>query len=283
MKQAIESVRLSGATEIQQQQILENILEIFPEALKASSAPEISLKIHDVIRQILGEDIDPYRVIKEESNRKALVLYPQLKEKVESSENRLLTAVELAIAGNVIDYGAKNTLNIEQEIERLFQNEFHDFEKMVFDYTQLDKAIEAASSILYLGDNAGEIVFDRVLMEEIPMNIDITFAVRGRPVINDALLEDAKACGLDQRAHIISSGSRAPGTILDCCYKEFVNLFNKAELIISKGQGNYEALCDVKAPIFFLFKAKCPVIADKLGVSVGDIVLTHNSKGGKND
>jgi len=127
--------------------------------------------------------------------------------------------------------------------------------------------------VLYLADNAGEVVFDRILAEEIPGNKEIIYAVRGKPIINDALIEDALACGIDKRARVVSSGVDAPGTILKYCSDDFLEIFEDAEFIISKGQGNYEALSDINKPIYFLFKVKCPVIARHVGVKLGDIVL----------
>jgi len=228
--------------------------------------------IHKVMERRFG-DKDIYLSIKKESNRKALELYPRLKEKVRSSQDALLTAVEIAIAGNVIDYAAKNSLNIEEEIEKLFTNEFAYINKTVFDYDDFKTDLDKAKRILYLADNAGEVVFDRVLIEEIPEDKAIIFAVRDKPVINDALIEDAEDCGIDKRAKIMSSGVDAPGTVLKYCSSEFMDTYKNADLIISKGQGNYEALSQEKENIYFLFRAKCPVIARHAEVGLGDIVL----------
>jgi len=148
--------------------------------------------------------------------------------------------------------------------------------KKSFDYQEFKYALNNAESILYLGDNTGEIVFDKLLIEELSNmlpDVKITYVVRDKPVINDALMEDAVSCGLDKIVDVISSGCDAPGTILDLCSKEFLKLYESAELIISKGQGNFETLADEKRPIFFLFKVKCPVIANHTGFNLGDIVL----------
>ena len=127
---------------------------------------------------------------------------------------------------------------------------------------------------MYIADNAGEIVFDRVLIEQFKNKKSI-FAVRSGPIINDALVEDAIACGIYKCARIISSGCDAPGTILRFCNKKFLKIYRDADLIISKGQGNFEALADEKRPIFFLFRAKCPVVAKHLNCKLGDVILTR--------
>ena len=271
-KQAIEAGRLITGNEIIHKELIDEVAKLVPEFSLNSTPPEMAYHIHRVVKKRFG-DRDLYKEIKEKSNRMALELYPKLKEKVDKSSNRLLTAVEIAIAGNVIDYAAENRLNIEDEIENLFKKDFVDVGKTVFQYDNFRNDLMKTNEVLYLADNAGEVVFDRVLIEEFCHEKEVTYVVRERPVINDALQEDAKACGIDKIARIISSGVESPGTILKYCSKEFMEIFNKAEFIISKGQGNYEALSNTKSGIYFLFRAKCPVIARHAGAEVGDIVL----------
>ncbi len=272
MKGALEMARLVDGNEIMHKEILDEVSRMIPNISLRCSPPEMSRIIHRAMEERFG-DKDIYKNIKKESNRKALALYPRLKEKVQASEDKLLTAVEIAIAGNVIDYAAKNSLNIEEEIEKLFTYEFFHINKTVFDYKNFKQDLDKAKQILYLADNAGEVVFDRVFIEEIPDDKTIIFAVRDKPVINDALMEDAYECGLDQRTKIMSSGVDAPGTVLKYCSQEFLEIYKNADLIISKGQGNYEALSQEKENIYFLFRVKCPVIARHVEVGLGDIVL----------
>lgn len=279
LKGALEMARLVDGNEIVHKEILDEVARMIPEFSLVCSPPEMSRMIHKAMEKRFGNK-DPYINIKKESNRKALELYPKLKEKVAFSKDRLLTAVEIAISGNVIDYGAKNTLNIEDEIEKLFTNDFMHINKTIFDYEHFKRDLFKAKRILYLADNAGEVVFDRVLMEEIPDDKAIIVAVRDKPVINDALFEDAQECGLDQRAKIISSGVDAPGTVLKYCSKEFLGIYKNADLIISKGQGNYEALSQEKENIYFLFRAKCPIIAKHAEVGLGDVVLKKGNDDG---
>jgi uncharacterized protein with ATP-grasp and redox domains len=131
--------------------------------------------------------------------------------------------------------------------------------------------LHESPAILYLADNAGETVFDRVLIEH--LDRPVTYVVKAAPIINDATFEDAVAAGIDRIAEIIDNGSNAPGTLLDQCSEAFLESFHQAELIIAKGQANYESLSREPAPIFFLLQAKCRVIARDLGVATGDIIL----------
>jgi uncharacterized protein with ATP-grasp and redox domains len=138
------------------------------------------------------------------------------------------------------------------------------------------QAVEEAEDILYLTDNAGEVVFDRLLLEQLPRK-KVTVAVRGKPVINDATMEDAEYVGLAEVARIIDNGSDAPGTILSDCSDTFRRRFERADLIISKGQGNYETLADCPRPIYFLLQVKCPIIARDLNCQVGTAILRRTS------
>ncbi|MEA3346641.1 MAG: ARMT1-like domain-containing protein, partial [Candidatus Auribacterota bacterium] len=246
-----------------------------------SSPPEMGKIIYGLAKRITQKN-DPYAGIKEESNKLALSIYNKLKKKVSHSHDRLLMAVKLAIAGNIIDYGVKNSLNVDVELARILNEEnkaINEENKSIFDYARFKSALKRAKTILYLADNAGETVFDRILIEEIK-RIDrdkrIMYAVKEKPVINDALAEDACVCGIDKLAEVISSGSDAPGTVLSLCSKDFLAIYGKADMVISKGQGNFEALSREKRPIFFLFMAKCPVIAMDVGCDVGDVILFYH-------
>ena len=275
-KQALDAARLAGANKSTQKKILHALSqELFTFDLK--ECPTAMGKVlYRLVRKTTGKH-DPFKKIKQKSNKFALALYPRLKRKVENSKDRLLTAIELAIAGNIIDYGVKNSFNIAQEIEKIFAEEDKIIRKeprALFDYPAFKRAIAKAKKILYIADNAGEIVFDRILIEEFK-DKKIIFAVRGEPIINDALVEDAEFCGIDKYARIVSTGCDAPGSILKFCTRSFRKIFEDTELIISKGQGNFEALADEKRPIFFLFRAKCPVVAKHLGCKLGDVILWY--------
>jgi len=276
-RQALDATRIAGADELKQKQIVDKISQLIPDFPLEASPPEMGRAIYSLVRKISGVK-DPFKEIKENSNKYALKLYPKLRQEINSSEDRLLAALKLSIIGNIIDYGAKNSLNVVEEIDHLFQGNFiinNENNSTTFKYNQFKEALNKANNIIYLADNAGEVVFDRLLIEELVEELgkEVIYVVKGKPIINDALIEDALFCGINEVAKIISSGSDAPGTLLKYCSPEFIRLYQKAELIISKGQGNYEALSEEDRPIFFLFRAKCPVIAEDVGCNVGDMVL----------
>ena len=283
-KQALESARIAGADEKTQKEILDKICRLVLKFPLDSCPAEIGRSINGIIREKTGKP-DPYLEIKRKSNCFALGLYPRLKNKTAHSNDKLLAGVILSIVGNVIDYGVKNSLNVKEEVERSIKQDFDgkkNFSSTIFDYPEFKKSLAMAKTVLYLADNAGEVVFDRVLIEEIKNRFlkndkKIIYAVRGKPAINDALVEDAEFCGIGGLAEIIPSGSDAPGTVLKFCSEEFIKIYKKADLIISKGQGNFEALSGEKnKSIFFLFKVKCPVIARDVGCKIGSIVLKRN-------
>ena len=276
-RQALDAARLAGADEITQKKIIDKISQLIPNFSLETAPPEMGREIYNLVGKISGVK-DPFKEIKENSNKFALKLYPKLKQEINNSEDRLLTAIKLSIIGNIIDYGAKNSLNVVEEIDHLFQGNFminNENSSTTFKYNQFKESLNKVNTIIYLADNAGEVVFDRLLIEELVEELgkQVIYVVRGKPIINDALIEDAIFCGINKVAKVISSGSDAPGTILKHCSPEFIELFQKAELIISKGQGNYESLSEEDKSIFFLFKAKCPVIAKDIGCEVGDMVL----------
>jgi len=276
-KQALEASKLAGANETTQKKVLDKLSRLIPEIGLNSTPPEMGRIIYQLVSKITGER-DPFKEIKQKSNKQSLKLYPDLKTKIESSNDRLLTAVRLAIAGNVIDYGAQNNFVIEEEIKNCLRGDF-----AIFDYGNFRETLDKADQILYLADNAGEVVFDKILIEEIrrldPLRRrQIFYVVRDRPIINDALIEDARACGIEEVAEVVSSGSDAPGTILELCSQEFLKLYEQAKMVISKGQGNFEALSEEDKPIFFLLKAKCSVIAKDIGCRLGDVILKSSTK-----
>lgn len=279
-KQALEAARLSGADENTQKEVLNSVaLKLLKFPLRASP-PEVARVIYKTVK-IITDNGDPYAGIKDKSNKLALKAYPALKKKVEYSHDRLLTALELAVAGNIIDYGIKNSLNVEEELKRILSEENNAIRKeagSIFDYRGFKRVLKKSGNILYLADNAGEVVFDRILIEEIKRigaAKNIIYAVKKRPIINDALSADAYFAGIGKAADIISSGVDTPGTVLSLCTKRFLGMFRQADMVISKGQGNFEALSECNRPVFFLFMAKCPVVAKHVGCRLGDVILLH--------
>jgi uncharacterized protein with ATP-grasp and redox domains len=215
--------------------------------------------------------VDPYRKEKALHNQMALKLLSGLHEQVSKSDDPLMTAAHLAIAGNIIDLGAKSGLD-ESEIHDAL---LHVTEKpLEGDLDSFRDEVARAKTILYLADNCGEIVFDTLLVEQLNPK-RVTLAVRGMPTINDATREDAVTAGLDQIVPILENGSDAPGTLIGDCSEEFRLAFNSADLIVSKGQGNFETLSHCGKNIFFLLKVKCPVVAKSVDLPVGAHVLRH--------
>ena len=229
--------------------------------------PRTAVALYDMIAAH-SDSADPFRQIKKNSTRTALSLYPGLEEQVTTSRNPVSTAVKFAIAGNIIDFGVASDFDLANELDRVLDSSSFG----LWEERRFMEALHQTDWILYLGDNTGETVFDRLFIETIKK--PVTYAVRNEPIINDATIEDAIAAGIaGTGAEIISSGCRAPGTILELCSPEFIKLFRSAPLIISKGQGNYETLSGTPAPIFYLLKAKCDVVARHLNIKVGDLVL----------
>ncbi len=281
-KQALEAARLAGASESTQKRVIDELAKILPDFPLTSSPPEMGRIIYKLINKITRTD-DPYLALKDKSNRLALNMEDELRKKINRSHDRLLTAIELAILGNIIDYGAKNTLDVDAELAKILREGNRSTKlagKDNFHYVQFRECLSEARTILYLADNSGEVVFDKILIEEIKRcagNKKIIYAVKEKPIINDALIDDAYTCGMQGVAGVVSCGADAPGTILSLCSKKFLEIYGKAEMIISKGQGNFEALSTEKRPIFFLFMAKCPVIARDVGCNVGDVILKYNA------
>jgi uncharacterized protein with ATP-grasp and redox domains len=273
VRQGLDSARLVTDDERIHEQVTREVLRLAADLDMSQNPPAIGQKIHRLIRKLVDQR-DPYKSIKEQFNDLALKLYPELKAQVEQSGNPFSTAVRLAIAGNIIDFGVKTEIaesEVENSIEYSLNGHFDETQIKVF-----QDVVSNAEKILYLADNAGEIVFDRLLIEQLPIQ-KVTVVVKGNPVINDATMEDAAVAGITELVEVIDNGSDAPGTILQSCSQAFRNSFEAADLIIAKGQGNYETLSDTDKNIFFFLKAKCPVIARHLGCEIGDMIVEQSS------
>lgn len=271
--QALKASRMVTSDERSIWQILKKVSLSLPDVSFGATPPEIGREIYHIVSEMTGIK-DPYLKIKEQCTHQALSLYPDLKKLIDSSRDRLMTSVRLSIAGNVIDFGANADFNLKKDVETILSQEF-----AINHYQEFCETLNSAQKILYLADNAGETVFDRIFIEELPK--PVIYVVRESPIINDATREDALLSGIDKVAEILSSGCDAPGTILKFCSDEFLEVFHSADLIISKGQGNYEGLTNEDRPIFFLLKAKCRVIAQDIGVKQGSIILAKANKEGK--
>jgi len=223
------------------------------------SPPENAVLLYQTIAGITGVP-DPFLEAKKFSNDFALSLRDRIEESIHRADDPLHMALRYAACANIIDYAAQHDFDPVQALERCYESPFvHD------DYPLLRKRLRTGSRVLILTDNCGEIVFDGLLAEQIEnLGARVTLAVRGRAIINDATLDDARACGLTNRYPVIDNGTGCPGTPLAHCSDRFRRSFFRADLIVSKGMGNFETLSAEEAPLFFLFTVKCDRVARHL-------------------
>jgi len=268
IRQSLASVRLVTTDEQIQEQVLREVLQETSRMDMSQPPAAMSQVVHRRLRELCRNG-DPYRASKDRFNRLALELLPTFRRRVQQAPDPWNATVRLAIAGNVMDLGVKGGLD-ESEIRASIEHSLN--EPLDGDTTALAATVDKSHKILYLTDNAGEIVFDRLLIERMPCE-KTTVVVRGAPVINDATLEDADAAGLLDIVQVIDNGSDAPGTILHDCSDAFQQHFADADLIIAKGQGNYETLRESPKQVYFLLRVKCAVIARDVGCPIGRMVL----------
>lgn len=245
VRQSLDAVKMITDNAAEHERLMRDCLKWISELNIELSPPAMAQLLHRKLREVTGVN-DPYKVAKDAHNDLASELVDSLKSRLRASNEPLFMAMRYAIMGNVIDLGAKNGISRE-DIHVEMQNA--DKQQLFGDLNAFKNAVAEAKKILYLADNAGEIFFDRLLIEQLPSS-RVTLAVRGAPVINDATRKDAELAGIEEIAEIIENGSDAPGTILEDCGLEFRRRFEAADIVISKGQGNYETLSDVEKNIF---------------------------------
>ena len=274
LRQALEATRMTTKDEGIHRKVLNSVLSILSNISIYSSPPEIALLIHQRVKAITGSP-DPYKEAKKRQNELAMQYENILSNQIAEMSNPLKAAMMLAAIGNAIDLAPDHPV---RDIYKRYM-EFIDKGFAWDDFELFCKRVISSKSLLYLGDNAGEIVWDKILIEELldHSNLDIIYAVRGFPILNDATMEDAEFAGMAQLVKVISNGSEAPGTLLSRCSEEFISKFKQSDLILAKGQGNYESLSRENRPIFFLLNVKCPVIAEDVHCKIGDIILTFQS------
>ncbi len=267
-RQALFAARAATNDEVKIKQVLDKVAGIVPDIPLDNPPPETARLVYGAVRDVTGVE-DPFKHHKDKSIKNALQLYGKLKSAVEKAEDPLRTALSVAIAGNVIDLGASQGFDIDGEMKDVLNKT-----PVINHYASFKQSVEKAPFILYLGDNAGETVFDKILIET--LGKPTIYAVRDIPIINDATIEDAEKSGIGEVARIMSSGCDAPGIILERCSSEFLELFRSADVIVSKGQGNLESLSEVRRPIFFLLKVKCKIAARHIGAPEGELILKDN-------
>ncbi len=265
LNQAIRTGRLLGCSDRCIWEMVKGCGQVLSQVNEELPPPQNAVALYDRIAEKAGVR-DPFFKLKKESTRHALGLYPELKRKIKDHGDALEAALRFAACGNVIDYGVSSDFDLLKEVENALGTRFSMWEYHVF-----LKRLSKADWILYLGDNCGETVFDRLLIEE--LRKPVKYAVRGGPIINDVTEEDARDAGLHKVAEIVSTGYRAPGIVLKECSDRFRELFASAPMIISKGQGNFETLSDEYREIFFIFKIKCKVVSNFLGFPLNTMFL----------
>jgi len=232
--------------------------------------PEVAADVYEKMA-LLANRTDLYDEVKALSTKKALEFIPLLEEKLTNSSDKLLTATKIAVAGNVIDLAAQVEFDLHEELEKIFETEFaHN------NFTLLQKKLEEAKTLLIIGDNVGEHIFDKLFVEtlkELYPKLHISYMVRGNPIINDVTLKEAKEAGFDTICNLVDSGVNTPGFVYERATSQAKQLFDASDVVITKGMGNYECLSDThRRDLCFLLKVKCDVVARSLGKNVGDII-----------
>ena len=232
--------------------------------------PQVAARVYPKIAQLLGVD-DIYAEYKKEATSHAMRLLPAVRKRVLESDDSFYAALKASVAGNVIDLAATHSFSLEEEVDRVFETPF-----AIDDSEELRDKLRSARRLLLIGDNAGEHLFDKLLMEQISdlyPGLEIGYAVRGRPIINDITVQDVKEAGMDEVALIIDSGVDTPGFDPGRLSQEARKYYENTDLVIAKGMGNYESLNDTSTKsTFYLMKVKCNVVAVSLGREIGDIV-----------
>lgn len=272
LKQAHYTSHLTSASEQQLAEISRKVPLLLDRSDPALPPPVNAIPMYEMIAELSGTP-DPFHQLKKQSNQLALAEKETIQALITASPDPLFSAILFAIAGNVIDYGSRQEFNLQQTLAEC-QNK----PLAINDYRLLQEDLHQAKHLLYLGDNCGEIVFDSLLMAQLTCRV--TLALKERPIINDALPVDAASCGIDMSC-VISNGTGCPGTPLDLCSPEFRALFDRADIILSKGQGNFETLSECHRPVYFLFTVKCQVVAHhatqvagiQKNLQIGDPVL----------
>ncbi len=232
--------------------------------------PEVAVDVYEMMSLIADKE-DLYEEIKNYSTQNALSYIPFLEYKISKSPDKLLTATKVAIAGNVIDLAAEVEFDLADEIEKIFETDFgHD------DFERLKEMLADAKTLLVIGDNAGEHIFDYLFIQTLqqlyPL-LYISYMVRGNPIINDVTMKEAKEAGFDKLCNLVDSGVNTPGFMYNRANEESQQLFDEADVVITKGMGNYECLSpSPRKNLCYLLKVKCSVVASSLQRNIGDIV-----------
>lgn len=275
LRQSREAIEHATEIEKTRMDATLKVLEFLDKHFAANvNSNKLGTDLHHLIMKET-DNSDPYKVLRERGNNIALKLEPVAK-RIIKDDSSFENYVKIAVAGNIIDFGA---LDENTDMEHMLREKILE-EPVINDTEELEKALESAEKILYLADNSGEIVFDKLLIEKIKKDYDleIILALKEGPILNDAIMEDALDLNIDNYATLISTGACSVGVVNDYISDELHRLLNEVDLIISKGMGNYEGLTEmtIKSPVYFLLTAKCNAIATEIGVKKGNKVVQKN-------
>ncbi len=258
------------ADEVLSKKILSTALSMSKDFSYSQNPPEVATPLYEKMAKIADKK-DLYDEVKKLSTLKALSFVPFLEKEIQKSSEPLFTATKVAVAGNVIDLAAEVEFDLNEELEKVFHTDF-----AVNDFKILEEKLSKASTLLYIADNTGEHIFDKIYIQTILQlfpKLEITYMTRGRAIINDVTFEEAQEAGFEEVCQLMSSGVNTPCFVYNRANKTSQELFDKADVIITKGMGNYECLSDYgRKNLFFLLKVKCNVVARSIGKNLGDII-----------
>ena len=270
INQSLKVANAIGADKNLENSLLSNVKELSKDFSFKLSPPEVASDVYEKM-SLIANKTDLYEKQKDDATKHALSFVPFLKDKLKNSQDKLLSATKIAVAGNVIDLAAQVEFDLTKEIENIFHTDF-----ALNDFSILKDELSKAKEIVVLGDNVGEHIFDYIFIEtlkELYPKLTISYFVRGNPIINDVTIKEAKEANFDKLCNLIDSKVNTPGFVYSRASKEAQKLFDNADLVISKGMGNYECLSPShRENICFLLKVKCDVVASSLSQNVGDII-----------
>lgn len=267
LRQVLEAAYMVTNDEEIHEKIMDEALEILSKHKQYNYAPELCQAMHKIVKKHTGVE-DPYAEIKSKDISEALKLEPMIKKFLMDDDHLLLKALKVSATGNIMDSALYSNLDIEACLTAEMEKSF-----AISDVMEFEKDISNSKTVLIIADNAGEVVFDKVLAEYLSRNHKVIYAVRDAPIINDATVKDASKTGIKDYVDLISTGCGMPGAVIDSCNAEFQKIFNDADLVISKGQGNFEAISNTSRDVYFLLKAKCYRIAKALDVEINEYVF----------
>lgn len=281
IKQAVITLELCNSSIDLRKKVISSLLNELRDIDYNLSPSENTDIAYEIVAKYTGIS-DPYLAMKKEHNIKALELYPELEKMLNLSGDRLYMAAKIAISGNIIDMGISSNHESDMDFNLIMKN-IKELPLAIDDFCGFYKIFTESQNILYMADNAGEIVFDKIFISELAASgKNITVSVKSGPIINDANMDDALQAGIDKIAKIVQTGHSRIGNPPGYMSAGFAKIFKNADLIICKGQGNYETLENVQAPVYFLLKAKCSSVAKELGVNYHDIVFAKSKNFGQN-